>query len=473
MIPKNLPKSAVVIGAGPSGLFAARRLRQLGMKEITIFEKEDDIGGKCSTFSDPAHPGLITERGAVVIAPNYGEVIDALIEHGITTEKALGVRSDSVEIVSQIEGLTRFQRMQYIAQIGSEVLKFNRLVRKYRRACARLEPLPADLEISFAELAKREGMDHINLFLKPLVSGFGYGDMNDCPAYSVLEYMGTMTIPYLIAQHYGFESCELRSITGGFQHLMRKMGENFTLQTSANIFKVNRSGSGVTVDYLDKRGVKHSHHAEMLVLAISPKHWESVLGKESLTPVEKECVDQLTYYRYPVVICRLKGLPLNNIYKPEALDKKQFGHVALVSTLDKRENPPEGRLCSAYINYLPHHTHDQESKENTDRQEKILADLSALPGVTGVEIIEYKIWDDYFSTLPWKVRLDLEKQQGAPSTKTIYVGSYTLGSFEDVACVANRATLVINNHFQIPGSPLKSFQKDLSRFFRLRKLMRG
>lgn len=460
-----LPKSVAIIGAGASGLFAARRLRQLGVEQITLFEKENHVGGKCCTYHDPKTPGLIAERGAVVIAPNYGEVIDALIEHGIKTEKTFGAQSDTVEIIAETEKLSWLQKWRLMTEIAAEVWKFNRYVRIYRNACEQLEPLPGYLEESFGKLAKDQGLQHINIFLKPFVSGFGYGDMNDCPAYSVLEYMGYMTIPCLIAQHYGFDSCELRSIEGGFQNLMNKIGENFDVKLSTTISHIKRDAAGVKVDYTDSKGIARTYHAEMLVLAVSPKQWLGLLGADQLTSAEKACVDQLTYYSYPVVICRLKGLPLNYIYKPEALNKEHFGHVAFVATLDTRENPEDGRLCSAYINQLPRNNHDANRSCDGVKKEEILSDLRALQGVTEASIVEYKIWEDYFPTVPWQVRLNLEKEQYAPATRTIYTGSYALGSFEDVACVANRSTQVISKCLKVPVSSVESFQKDVSRFF--------
>jgi len=279
-----------------------------------------------------------------------------------------------------------------------------------------------------------------------------------------------MTIPFLIAQHFGYVSCELRNIHGGFQYLVQKIAEDFHVLTSTNILRVIRNGSEAIIDYRDKNGAEGSLKAEALILAVSPKHWEWLFGREHLTRTELVCVDQLTYYRYPVVICKLQGLSPNFFYKPEVLNKEKFGHVAFVSTSDKRENPTDGRLCSAYINQLPHHSHESNLDDGGLEREQIIADLKGLPGVTGVEIVECKIWEDYFSSLPWQVRLDLEKQQYAPSTKTMYAGSYTLGSFEDVACVANRATQVVNNCFHHPISSWRSTKSDLRRFFQLKKL---
>lgn len=468
MLSKTIPKSIVIIGAGPAGLFAARRFRQLGVKEITLFEKEDQVGGKCSTYFSPKHPSLKTERGALVFSPNYGVMIDALIEKGVKPERILNVKNETLEILTQMDQLNNFQLMKFSSRFVYEFWKFCRLVKLYKKACASMQPLPPEFETPFAQYAKKHRMENITTFLKPFVTGFGYGDMYDCPTYSVLEYMGYMTIPFLIAQHWGAVSCEIRTIQGGFQHLMQKVAEDFHVITSTTVQQITRNHSDIVVHYRD--GSEKSLKADALLLAVSPKHWERLLGRNNLTPTELACVDQLTYYRYPVVICKLKGFAPNFFYKPEMLNKEKFGHVAFISTSDARENPPDGRLCSAYINQLPHHNHDSNLNEGGLERQQIIADLRSVPGVTDVEIIECKIWEDYFSSLPWQVRLDLEKQQYHPKIKTLYAGSYTLGSFEDVACVANRTTQMINNCFHYPTSTWKSTKQDFHRFFQLNSI---
>ena len=394
-------------------------------------------------------------------------MIDALVEKGIKTEPTLSVKSDTLEILKQFDRTTFFQRMALSSQLSGELWRFFRLVRSYQKARAHLLPLPPGLEAPFARFAKKHRLKNISLLLKPVVTGFGYGDMHDCPAYSVLEYVGYLTVPFLIAQHFELSSCQLRSIQGGFQSLMQKVAEDFQVLTSATILQIIRNGSGTIIHYQDNQGALRTLQAEALLLAVSPKHWEELFGRENLTPEELACTDQLTFYRYPVVICKLKGLSPHYFYQPEMLNKEKFGHVAFVSTSDKRENPPDGRLCSAYINQLPRHSHESNLDDGGPEREQIIADLRLLPGVTGVEIIECKIWEDYFSSLPWQVRLDLEKQQYAPSTKTLYAGCYTLGSFEDVACVANRAVQVINHCFHSPIPYWKSLSRDLRRFYQL------
>lgn len=47
-----------IFGAGASGLMAAIKLREMGLEDVTIFEKADDLGG---TWRDNHYPGLVCD----------------------------------------------------------------------------------------------------------------------------------------------------------------------------------------------------------------------------------------------------------------------------------------------------------------------------------------------------------------------------------------------------------------------------
>ncbi len=168
-----------------------------------------------------------------------------------------------------------------------------------------------------------------------------------------------------------------------------------------------------------------------------------------MTETESKCVKQLEYYRYPVAVYRIKGLPAFQYFFPNALEEAGFGQLALITSRDNRPDPEEGRLCTVYINLPPN------TKEFTFDHETIKAALMTIAGVTDCVVVEEKIWEDYMSTLPWDLRLELDKEQ--QDSNTVYLGSYVLGGFEDVACVANKATDTVNELF----SPNKTYQEDL------------
>jgi protoporphyrinogen oxidase len=70
----------IIIGAGPTGLGAAYRLKMLGYKNWAIYEKEDRIGGLSSSFQD--EKGFTWDIGGHVMfsnIENFNHLVDALM----------------------------------------------------------------------------------------------------------------------------------------------------------------------------------------------------------------------------------------------------------------------------------------------------------------------------------------------------------------------------------------------------------
>jgi len=454
---KPLPSKVIIIGAGPSGLFAARRLKEIAKaqnKEIDIvfIEKENVVGGKCHTYKDPVHPELRTEEGAGAVAPNYGIVIDALKEHQIKFETMIPVADGTVEIKELYASLSFKEKLKFDVAIMHEMRQFNNAYNQYKAAVNNKGDLPEELKLPFSEYCETKGMKYLPIVTKPFVPGFGYGAITHCPTYSVLEYLGKTTIPEILMVDNFTQKPSLLAIHDGFQLLMEKIAAHFDVRLNSEISRVERDAEQVTVHF-KQNGKECVETGDTLILATSPKSWPS-LGMD-MTDVEQQCVNNLEFYRYPVAVYKVKGLPAHQYYFPPALEAQGFGHLALITSRDNRDNPSDGRLCTVYVNLPPGENNFQFDHEAIERE------LHTIPEVTEVTVVEEKIWEDYMSTLPWELRLALQREQG--STNTQYLGSHALGGFEDVACVANVATSAMNEAYT-PTSEIKtSFSTKLGR----------
>ena len=71
----------VIIGAGAAGLSSAIALKKRGYHDITILEKETEIGGKCSSFN---YQEQVFDFGANLTTPRYQQIRDLAIEVGMT-----------------------------------------------------------------------------------------------------------------------------------------------------------------------------------------------------------------------------------------------------------------------------------------------------------------------------------------------------------------------------------------------------
>ncbi|WP_298626176.1 FAD-dependent oxidoreductase [uncultured Legionella sp.] len=415
--------------------------------ELVFLEQKDVVGGKCHTYSDPEHPELKTEVGAGAVAPNYGVVIDALIEHGVAYEAMIPVARETLEIGQMYNNLSFSEKVIFAKDLLAEMSTFSSDYDVYKDAKQHKRNLPDELLLPFTQYCAIKNMRLLPVLAKPFVPGFGYGAITHCPAYSVLEYLGKTTLPDLAFEERIFNQPSLLAIHGGFQLLMERVASNFDVRLNATVTKIDRAPNQVTVHY-QQNGVDYIETAETLVLATSPKNWPS-LGLD-FTETETKCVNQLEYYRYPVAVYKIKGLPSQQYYFPQGLDESGFGHIALITTRDDRQDPEDGRLCTIYVNLPPNHndfTFDHVALE---------AELKAIQGVTEITVVKEKIWEDYMSTLPWDVRLELDRTQ--QESNTIYLGSYVLGGFEDVVCVANKAADTMNELY----TPAPCYQEDLT-----------
>lgn len=62
-------KRIVIIGAGPTGLSAALRLKELGHKDFIVYERNNYVGGLCASFKD--NKGFTWDLGGHVIFSRY------------------------------------------------------------------------------------------------------------------------------------------------------------------------------------------------------------------------------------------------------------------------------------------------------------------------------------------------------------------------------------------------------------------
>lgn len=461
--PESLEKKTfIIVGAGPAGLFSARALEKSGVprKNITILGKEPWVGGKCHTYTDEVNAELATEYGAALVAHNYRMVLDAIFDKKIPLEVVLHSKSDSMDFVKQYHKKGMLDKALFAGEFAKELVIYEQVIREYEYIRDNKLTLPVAYELPFAEFAKLKGLTKLTDLLRPLVTGFGYGAMQVCPAFAVLEYMGHTTIhgmgmiPALLKQG------PFYAIQGGFQRLMEAIAADYQVLTNVEIKSIERS-NGICVDFNDNQQIK----ADYLILALSPLHWQK-LGLNQLTDTEKAVQQKLTYYRYPVAICKLKGYPPQQEFFETGLQPEGFGKLSLITTRDNRPNPTDGRLCTAYVN-LPQGAVPYKLSPHSAEYEQLKNELASLPGVEEVNILDTKIWEDYMSMLPWSLRCQLEAEQFSASTNTGYVNSCL--SFEDVCCVAEYATKLIAETFT--KQPIKVYDNslgtDLSRMYRL------
>lgn len=458
-------KKVIIVGAGISGASAAREMIKNGMDadDIIVLEKNDYIGGKLKTYTSPDDENLKTEFGAGVLVQNY-PITNFMYQNQIQLEKLLPSDPKSLDVFQEIMHKFPIGLLAFAMKFTWQQIKFAKDVWTYNQAIKKMaDKLPEGFELPFSEFAEKNGLKAVSNFLQFLVPGFGYGNLSDSGNYAarMFNYMGYTTMLGICAQ-------QLYAVHGGYQQIVEKMLEDIEVETSANITKIKRKDDKVSVIY-EKDGEIKKLKADTLVLANSPYYWKDLNMK--LSKEEQKCVDDLIYYRYPVAICRIKGLPAKQIFISDAMKPEGFGHATFLFTRDARKNPEDGRLFSVYIN-LPAGENDFSLEPGSKDRETIINDLKKLPGVTDVTMEDAIVWKDYNPSVPYQDSLELEKAELKHKNNTLHLGGYRHDSFETVAGTAKPAEKLVDRWMGQAKSNKEEFKTDLSRtlkFFALHR----
>ena len=115
-----IKKDVVIIGGGPAGLSSAVKLRECGIKDITIIEREKTLGG---ILRQCIHDGFgLTRFKETLSGPEYAqrfidEVNNKKIEY-ITDTTVIDVTKDKKVIAVCKNGLLQYEAKAIILAMG-------------------------------------------------------------------------------------------------------------------------------------------------------------------------------------------------------------------------------------------------------------------------------------------------------------------------------------------------------------------
>ena len=116
----SVHKDVVIIGGGPAGLAAAVMLRQMGLRDIVILEREEHLGG---ILRQCIHDGFgLTRFGESLSGPEYAQRFidqaDALGVPSITEASVLHLDADRHVIAATRDGLLEFEAGAVVLAMG-------------------------------------------------------------------------------------------------------------------------------------------------------------------------------------------------------------------------------------------------------------------------------------------------------------------------------------------------------------------
>jgi oxygen-dependent protoporphyrinogen oxidase len=280
-----------VVGAGASGLTAALTLKDLGYRNVTVFEKEGDVGGKIHSFK---LGDLRAELGAVFASPDYKTVL------GLADRFAVPyVRYEGPRLVMDEKGVKRSFQDFLLSRYSADQIR--QAAQNYLGVLQRFPEidqdgfanLPSELTMNFDKFAARFGFTPVAELARSLLTGFGYDTYETVPAAYVLKLL-----PWLVkVGPAGLESPPYSVFPDGYQALWRAVAGALDVKLNSAVTKIERPGVGRPLRVTVQGGARREFDAVVIStpLDVVPKFL-------AVTPEERALFGQISTSRYFVTL---------------------------------------------------------------------------------------------------------------------------------------------------------------------------
>jgi hypothetical protein len=305
-----------VVGGGASGLSAAYLLKKAGYGNVTVFEKEDRLGGKCKTvfFDD-----LSYELGAVVHLEGMEPVASFIREFGIETVSGTVNPRPRPRRPFMYDPI-RLRHFVY-PRIPSSVLAFGRFCLMARQrpelGCAGHEDMPPDLAVPLSEWLAANGLESLELLFACWLSGFGYGYTHRIPAAYALKLCTPRTmIAILGGRSSAIRIRSLRGFKKGYQGLWDRIGAVLDVRLSHSIDRITRG------DTIQVETEGHELEFDKLILCCDLRGIAEALDVDE---EESEMIGKIRNHRYHALIAEVEGLPSGVAFLPAHFSERHAG----------------------------------------------------------------------------------------------------------------------------------------------------
>jgi putrescine oxidase len=334
-----LDRDVVVVGAGPAGLMAARRLSQAG-RSVAVLEARDRVGGR--TWSDTVD-GAWLELGGQWVSPDQTELLGLLDELGMETYERYR-DGDSVYIAP--DGTrTRYTGDRF--PVGEKTAReMERLIRLLDALAAEIgaaepwaHPKARELDtISFHHWLRRQSDDeeacqNIGLFIA--------GGMLTKPAHAfstlqaVLMAASAGSFSHLVDEDFILD----RRVVGGMQSVSEAMADALgdAVHLSTPVRTVRWDDTGVTV-VSDRITVR----ARKVIMAVPPNLYSRV----SYEPPLPRRQHQLHQHLSLGLVIKVHAVYETPFWREDGLSGTGFGAGELVQEVYDNTNhgDPRGTL---------------------------------------------------------------------------------------------------------------------------------
>ncbi|MFZ3414986.1 flavin monoamine oxidase family protein [Arthrobacter sp. 3Tela_A] len=402
---RTLERNVVIIGAGPSGLTAARKLKAAGLS-VAVLEARDRVGGR--TWSDTID-GAFLEIGGQWISPDQEALSELVEELGLETF-ARYREGESVYIGADHRAVRYSGDMFPVAESTAQEMErlialLDELTAKTDPAAPWTHPDARSLDtISFSAWLRQQSSDeeacnNIGLFVA--------GGMLTKPAHSfstlqaLLMASSAGSFSNLVDENFILD----RRVAGGMQQVSERMaaelGDDVVLGAPVRTLRWNADGPSVTAE---ADGV--TVHARYAIMAVPPNLYSRV----SYDPPLPRRQHQMHQHVSLGLVIKVHAVYSKPFWRDAGLSGTCFGAHELVQEVYDNTNHEDSR--GTLVGFVSDEKADAMFELSADERRQAI--LESIAGYLGDEALTPEVYyESDWGSEEW--------------TRGAYAASYDLG----------------------------------------------
>lgn len=383
-----------IIGSGISGLSAAYLLHQ--QHEITIYEKEDRLGGHARTRNVD---GVNVDTGFIVFNDrNYPNLLGLFAALGVESTKsnmsfAASVGQGAFEYSSKsLSGVfptlaSLLDKRRWV--MGRDYLRFSKFAKAFLKN-------PDDRSLGQLVKDSNVGQDFARYFILPIG-----GAIWSCPVSAMMDYPARTFVQFF--ENHGLLDVngqpQWRTVSGGSKQYIEKLiaAAKPTVKLNSAPLSITRVGEGVTIK--NKHGVYDrfdhvimaAHADDSLALLANPtEHEREVLGAFKFQP------NHAYLHSDERFMPRQKKCWASWVYLSDGAEDKS-PHLAVSYWMNLLQSLP-GQPLIVTLNPAtrPEHVHDEKLFHHPIFDEAAIQAQAKIASINGVDRISYVgAWQRY------------------------------------------------------------------------------
>ena len=263
VLPPRKDLRIAVVGAGPAGLTAADTLRQLGYRQVTVYEARDRVGGKVHSLR---RGSAVSELGAVFASDDYKLVLSLADRHGVpygaygNGQAILDEKGDKHTTESFLT--SRYETPEILGATAHYAIALARFVAIQKNGFAGIS---GDLALPFDQFAAKHGFTPIAEMVRSVMIGFGYGYYETTPAAYYMKLVGWLV---KLGPPRGLVAAQYYTFPTGFQSLWEAVAGGLDVRLNARVTSiVRRPAGGPCRIELTVNGSEKSQHDVVIISA--------------------------------------------------------------------------------------------------------------------------------------------------------------------------------------------------------------